>query len=216
LLQTLRELICDYSATRQIVYATHSPQFIDWEAICNGANIIRVYIENYGSMTGALSTATRSKIFGLLSDLNNPHVLGLDASEIFFLSDNIVLVEGQEDVIFYRKIMQQLNIILPCSFYGWGVGGASKMGTISCLLSDLGFSKVVGILDNNMSSHVATLSASFPNYKFFAIPADDVRSKPARQARPAVAGLIDSDGNVSSSHKESISSLFMNINKYMS
>jgi predicted ATPase len=38
----LMTLFLEYSTTRQIIICTHSPYFINWEAIVNGANLIRV------------------------------------------------------------------------------------------------------------------------------------------------------------------------------
>jgi hypothetical protein len=38
------------------------------------------------------------------------------------LDDGVILVEGQEDVVYYRKIVQQLGIDMSGSFAGWGVG----------------------------------------------------------------------------------------------
>ena len=47
-----------------------------------------------------------------LRDFTNPHVLGLNASEVFFLRDRVILVEGQEDVACYRSMASQLKMDL--------------------------------------------------------------------------------------------------------
>jgi len=70
------------------------------------------------------------------------------------------------------------------------------MVKVAAVLNDLGYSKVVGILDANRAGLAADLAAQFPSYHFFAIPADDVRTKKAVPAKSAVAGLLD-DNNIS-------------------
>lgn len=213
--KSMRNLICEYASSRQIIYATHSPQFIDWDAIISGAKIIRVYLDNYSSTFGSITENTRGLLSGLMSDLNNPHVLGLDASEVFFLDDKVILVEGQEDVIFYKKILKQLDIDIKGAFYGWGVGGAHKIRIISSLLKDLGFSKVVGILDKNKEDLIPDLIAEFPKYSFISIPADDVRSKQSRPAKPEIKGLIDSDGNLDDKCRAPTKAIFDQIKDYL-
>ena len=41
----LMALFLEYSKTHQIIVCTHSPYFVNWEAIVNGANLIRVVKE---------------------------------------------------------------------------------------------------------------------------------------------------------------------------
>jgi len=186
----LAALLLDYSRTRQIVLATHSPYFVPLDALPNGATVARVYVENGGSIIAQLSRQTAKRIFGLLRNENNPHIFGLLAQEIFFVDDGIILVEGQEDVVFFNKVQTELGR-LSGTFFGWGVGGADNMERVACLLSELHFQRVVGILDGNRVELSARLQLQFPAYHFFSIPADDVRTKLAIAARPAVAGLLD-------------------------
>jgi predicted ATP-dependent endonuclease of OLD family len=119
----VRDLIVDYSKDRQFLVSTHSPKFISWSSISNGGVIARVI----NSKIHHLADTTRTKIIGLLTDLNNPHVLGLDASEAFFLIDGVLLLEGQEDVLFFPTVLTSLGKEISASIFGWGVGGADKM-----------------------------------------------------------------------------------------
>jgi hypothetical protein len=57
---------------------------------------------------------------GPVENANNPHVFGIDACEVFILDDQVVLVEGQEDVVVYRRIAEQLKREMPREFFGWG------------------------------------------------------------------------------------------------
>lgn len=207
------KLFHKYSADRQIVISTHSPKFIDWPAIVEGASIVRTSNETGSIRLHHLSEDTKAKISGLMRDLNNPHVLGLDAGEVFFLSDKVVLVEGQEDVLFYPKVLADTDTKLSADFYGWGVGGADKMPTIASILNDLGFRKVVGILDNNKADSAKPLSAEFPDYHFVVQPADDIRYKSDRDG----SSLLD-DKNVSvrDEFRKPVSDMFAEIEKYLS
>jgi hypothetical protein len=58
-----------------------------------------------------ISTLSRDNISSLLKDLNNPHLLGINANEVFFLEDNIILVEGQEDIVIFKKISEKLSLL---------------------------------------------------------------------------------------------------------
>lgn len=210
----LANLFADYAKDRQIILATHSPHFINWQWILNGAKIIRVIRESKGITVYQLSSKIIKKIKGLISNLNNPHILGLDAKSIFFLEDNVILVEGQEDVVFYKLFEDKLDISLNGEFFGWGVGGAGNMSIISEMLDSLGFKKVAGILDKNKKETRDRLKKKFPNYKFDIIPTDNVRSKPETPEKDAVEGLVDREGNIKEEYKGKITDIFKEINLF--
>ena len=104
----LATLLADYARNRQIVLATHSPYFADFEHVLNDAEVARVHERGGSSVISQLDRETAELFEGLLRDSHNPHVLGLDAREIFFQSDGVVVVEGQEDVVHYPKILDDL------------------------------------------------------------------------------------------------------------
>ena len=209
-------LFLEYSATRQIVISTHSPFFINWHSISNGGQIARTVRENTGTKIHQLQNVTADKIITLLNNLNNPHILGLDAREIFFLDDNIILVEGQEDVIFLNRILQIKNKNLNGTFYGWGVGGADNTDKVILMLQDLGFKKIAVILDKNMQHKIFPLQQQFPNYKFVSIPTDDIREKIETKSKAAVEGLIDAGGkNINPKYDSAIDALCTDINSYL-
>jgi len=212
----LATLLNQYAKDRQLLIATHSPYFIDFNAIVNGAKIARVHSVNFDSKISKLGDTSVKKIDGFLKNLNNPHILGLDAREVFFLDDGVILVEGQEDVVFYQKIARELELPLKGNFFGWGVGGAHNMDSISQILEDLGFKYVVGILDADKADLVKKLSSEHTNYKYFTIPANDVRTKPALREKPQVDGLVNSDGKLSNEFKQPVIDLFNQINKFLS
>ena len=212
----LLNLLLEYSATRQIVISTHSPFFISWQSISVGGQIARTVKETTGTKIYQLTKPTADKIIPLLNNLNNPHILGLDAREIFFLDDNIILVEGQEDVIFLNRILQIKNQNLNGTFYGWGVGGAANTSKVIEMLKDLGFKKIAVILDKNMGNMIAPLQKQFPEYKFVSIPTDDIREKIETKAKAAVEGLIDVAGKtINPKHENDIDTLCAEINSYL-
>ena len=208
----LAALLLEYAKTRQIVVSTHSPYFIDFESVTNGAKIARVYTKQFDSTIKMLSDESAKRVEGFLKNLNNPHILGLDAREVFFLEDGVILVEGQEDVVFYQRIAGQLSKNPQGTYFGWGVGGADNMEIIAELLRDLGFEQVVGILDDNKKDTLKKLVDAFPEYYFFSIPANDVRSKPAAAAKNEVVGLVDENGIVRPEFKAGLNELFDSIN----
>lgn len=192
----LANLFAEYSKDRQIIVATHSPYFVDLSTLVSGARIARVHLAEDGSRISQLSPETAKALSGLMTDAHNPHVLGLDAREAFFLDECIVLVEGQEDVMHYRRVTEQAGVDLPGHFFGWGVGGASKMKLIATLLHESGFRRVVGLLDSDKEEVAKELLESFPDYRFECIPAKDVRTKDPVKARPEIVGLLDKEGNL--------------------
>ena len=199
----LANLLADYSRDRQIVYATHSPYFVDFNHVLNGAEVARIHRRDGMSLVSQLSGDTAKRLEGLLRNSHNPHLLGIDAREVFFKEDGVVIVEGQEDVVYYPKVLEDLErngrlstdgaSFLEERFFGWGSGGAGNIERIAGLLYDLGFERVAGILDGNKCDVIPSLQAQFPTYIFLSIPADDIRTKPALDSREPIFGLLDED-----------------------
>jgi len=213
----LLDLLLKYSADRQIIISTHSPFFISWYSISHGGQISRTVKATTGTKIYQLKKRTADNLIPLLNNLNNPHILGLDAREIFFLEDNIILVEGQEDVIFFNKILKIKNINLNGTFYGWGVGGATNTDKVIAMLKDLGFKKIAVIFDNNMKDKIEPLQKQFPEYNFVNIPTDNIRDKSETKAKAAVDGLIDVRGKIiKAKYNNEIDKLCADINKYLS
>lgn len=210
----LASILVELSADRQIVIATHSPFFVPFELMASGMKLARVYLSESGSVIGQVEEATLRKLSNLVQDSNNPHVMGLDAREVLFLEDDVILVEGQEDVIGYRRLLSTLGKDVPASFFGWGVGGASKMVVIASLLKDLGIQRVFGILDSDKREVSKELSMMFPSYKFVTIPAPDIRTKPARKATESKEGLLGENGELRPKYEKDMTALFAVLEQY--
>ena len=207
----LMTLFLEYSKTRQIIVCTHSPYFVNWGAIVNGANLIRVVKENVVSECYMVSDECRESFRGILRDLNNQHTLCIESNEAFFLEDSIILVEGQEDVVIYTKIVQTLNLTLKGIFFGWGVGGSAKMSAFLLLFRNLGYKKIVAILDGDMADEAEKLQEDFPEYKIIALKTDDIRDKKTRTIQ-AKAGITDEKGNYKEEYRQYIIDLINEIN----
>lgn len=212
--ERVSELLKKYAATRQILYATHSPQFIAFDALAAGAQVARVHKVNGASTVSHLSAETAQALRKFEDNRNNPHILGLDARKVFFLEDKVVLLEGQEDVIYFKGALSQIDSAIHGNFYGWGVGGAGNMPTIAAMLNDLGFQRVVGVLDNNVGELIDRLRRSFPSYRFLEIPAQDVRTKPAHPPREETIGLLDGEGTLREGCKAGLADLAREANEY--
>lgn len=211
----LLTLILEYSATRQIIISTHSPYFISWVSLENEGRIARTVKEKTGTKIFELQSTTIEDILKFLNDLNNPHTLGLDAREVFFLEDKVVLVEGQEDVILFGKILELKNRKINGEFYGWGVGGADKMVKIVQMLKDFGFKKVVAIFDKKESRLIPDLKTKFPDYFFTNIPTDDIRHK--YDNGKEIEGLINRAGTeINEKYTSQIDVVIDDINKLLS
>ena len=209
-------LISEFSKDRQIIISTHSPYFVDIDSLINGSNLIRVINEGAGTKVFQLSSEGRKIIKKLAQgNLYNPHTFGLDARELFFQEDGIVIVEGQEDVLFFPEIARQLDTEISASFFGWGAGGASNINYICELLENLGFKKVAAILDGDKKMDVSKLKKQFPKYHFSHINADDIRNKKRRPATKAVKGLLDNQRKVKKEYKEDTIQLIQKLNTYM-
>lgn len=211
----LAQLISEYSKDRQIIIATHSPYFIDLNILQNGASIARVHQQNNSTKISQMSNESAKFINKSLNNLYNPHVFGLDAKEVFFLDEKIILVEGQDDVIFYKIILDKLDINFIGDFYGWGIGGADNMDKMAKLLMELGFEKVIGIVDADRAHRISRLIEQFPQYKFHAINANDVRTKEPRNATKQIDGILDENKNIRSEYFDPTKEMFISIKEYL-
>jgi predicted ATPase len=211
----LRQVLSDFARDRQICYATHSPYFISWEDIAAGATIARVMKDESGG--GHIRQANRLTLDSLVKLANNrynPHILGTDANEVFFLSDGVVITEGQEDVVYFKLLSQRLGFDHSWNFFGWGAGGANNVAKIVELLQELGYDRVVGVLDNDKREVAEQLQDQYPTYLFVAIPADDIRTKGAR-ATAYKKGLFDEHTEIRSDYVADTKALLKEVDAYL-
>lgn len=214
--KSLLKLLKRYAADRQIIISTHSPYFVDVASLSSGMRIHRVVSGALGSNIHSLGADTAERVGRFVRNDNNPHIVGLNAREALFSGDRVVLFEGQEDIVFLDRVLDDLGIRLDAAPFGWGVGGADNMSVVARMLSELGFEKVVGILDSDKAAVRDELAALFQNYHFACIPAPDIRTKKAAQAREKKDGLLDDENrHVRAEHKDASIELFTDANEYL-
>lgn len=188
----LAEVVASYASDRQVLIATHSPYFVNLKALADGATIARVATGKDGTIIHQLDAPGRAAIRSLIANnVSNPHIMGLDAREMFFLEDRILLTEGQEDVVLYPTVFAQLGFRMPASLFGWGAGGAGNIKHLCTVFRELGFEKVAAVFDNDKAADCEELQRLFPNYLSEMIPARDVKTKPARSGGGEIEGLLD-------------------------
>ena len=217
----LARLFAEYAKDRQLVIATHSPYFVDTEYILNGAEVARIHKEGNTSLISQLSRPVADRLEGLLKDSHNPHILGLNAREAFFLEDGVIVLEGQDDVVHYPKALDQLEAkgllsgkgpsFLKERFFGWGAGGAHKIERILAVLHDLGFKRVAAVLDKNKHGLIPELRKNFQYYFFESIPADDVLTKKGTCSK----GLFDQEYKIRPEFETEAAKLFGDIDRYL-
>ena len=113
----------------------------------------------------------------LVNNYQYPHIGGINAAESFFLDDNVIVTEGQDDVVGFTNVFKYLGYKPKASFYGWGAGGYTNVGIIVKLLYDLGYKKVFVICDKGTKKEIENIMKTYTNYKFIFIPTDDIRNK---------------------------------------
>ena len=201
---------------RQIIISTHSPYFIDTDSLMNGAGLIRTHKNSEGDIEVYPLQNPIMDIKCLINDLNQPHTFGIEAKEIFFQEDRVIVAEGQEDVVLYSKIANDLKIELQGNFFGWGAGGATKIPQVLSILHQLGYKKVSAIFDGDKRAEYEKAVERFPMYNIIIISQDDVRDKPEIAPKGAKSGLCMRNGTVKEEYKEEICELFDQLNTYFS
>lgn len=173
----LFQLLVECSKDKQIIISTHSPYFADWNLFANQSKILRFRKEEDDINVYELSQKTKDGINKIINDVSNIHTLSLDTNDIFFLQDNVILTEGQDDVVCYPRIFEQYDYKPNASYFGWGAGGANNISIILEMLKDLGYQKVYTIVDNDKREFIENLSKTYESYGFYSILADDVHDK---------------------------------------
>ena len=210
-------ILFKFSADRQIVVSTHSSYFVDLKGLANGGHLARVTTGSEGTIIHEISPTAKNSIIRLSEgNLYNPHVFGLDARELFFQEDQIILTEGQEDVLLFPRVAEQIKATIQGSFFGWGAGGASNIKHLCQILKDLGYKKVAGLFDSDKIEEKNRLISEFPEFFFACIPAKDIRTKPQRKATDEVQGLLDPKLQIRPEYAPEMKALFDKLFKHMS
>ena len=207
------ELLLEASKTKQIIISTHSPYFISWNALKNGGMLYRTYKKENNICVCSLKENDIKFITSSLNNYYNPHIWGIDAKELFFLEDNIIIVEGQEDVIAFNKICDELNIHINAEFFGWGAGGASNIEKILCILQNLGYEKICAIYDGDKKDEFESVCEKFPNYKIVKLWKDDIRDRPKRMIQ-FKEGILDKSFEIKEGTVEKLNNFIKDLSNF--
>lgn len=174
----LLQLIAECAQRRQIIISTHSPYFISWEYLQNGAvlNKVTKHKDNTSEIHTMNSCGEYEKLING-ANWQQPFLMDTVAKEIFF-HDNLLFTEGQEDVGLLKKD-NQLSISI--NLFGYGVRGKDSFKFALQLAKDIGIRKAAVILDGGESeSEIKTdLEKCFSDvgYKIIQWDKEDIRDK---------------------------------------
>lgn len=215
--RALAHLLSEASSTRQVIISTHSPHFVRWQDIEAGAKIVRV--QKRGDVKSQAffisdSTSYSERLSGLLRDWHKPMLLDAVAKELFF-ADNVVFVEGQEDVALLNRFIASEDIHTNFEFFGYGSGGAGNIRTFLGMAKDLGL-EAAAIFDGDKAELAGACRCDFPNFKIEVLPTDDIRDKFKQEivggrcldtAEVVKEGIFDSSGYVKENNTAQLLSL---------
>lgn len=197
--KTLAGIVSRFSADRQFIITTHSPHFINWRDISNGARVYRLTQEEKGIFVGLLREETLDALQGLMNDWQKPNLLDEVSREVFF-ADGVVFFEGQEDVGLVRKFLVERDMPLLSAF-GYGAGGFGNIRHFLRMAKDLGIPSAA-IYDGDHVDEKRLAVEEFPEAFVEAIPTPDIRDKPKRNENGKELkeiekeGLFDRQGNI--------------------
>lgn len=222
--KNLSELLSEYSATIQIIVISHSPYFIHWPDIKNGARVIRLVKRgDKECIVHSLSEKAEylQKLFAFSESWQQPQLLDTVAKEIFF-SVKCLFVEGQEDVGLLKKAARELNIRLDFDLFGYGVGGAGNIQHLCSVARDLGI-QTAALYDGDKRADAAKARQEFGSEILVEVlPTDDIRDKHKKDPSDCSKdlkevekeGLFDKSGNLKKEHEAYLNTLFHRLNSY--
>ncbi len=198
----LAKLLFDHSAERQIIICTHSPEMIEWEYIEGGAKVNRIVKSGNESKIFHLGDPAKYKAIFKSSknDWQKPYIFDMAAKEIFFM-DNILFLEGHEDMALLRRagdLSSSINI------FGYGVGGYQLFEPCLEMAKDLGVEKAAILIDNGdeETKKKRELATRYPNYKVIQWLRRDIRDKKDRKNGKIIKiGYFTEAGELKQKHK---------------
>lgn len=208
----LLEVMAEYAQKRQIILSTHSPYFVSWEYIKNGASLNKVtkYEDKKSEIHTLQPYENYEKLVGG-ANWQQPFLMDVVAKEIFF-SDDFLFVEGQEDVGLLKKeecLGGDVNI------FGYGVRGHGMLKFALQLARDVGVRKAAAILDagEEESKTKASLKEMFPDYKIIQWDKEDIRDKEPHTSEKK-EGYFDAKGVKKNTDSDDFDAKIEEINQY--
>ncbi len=213
--KALYDVLADEARQKQIVIVTHSPYFISWESISNGAKIIRLNKhDDKQCVVSEIKPGVNysSLLDGIIKDWQRPEFLDTVSKEIMF-ANNILFVEGKEDVGLIRKWLKDNEINTKYEIFGYGIGGETNMPFFLNFAKDLGIRKVASLFDKNATKYQQCLK-DYPQYLVTQLPTDDIRDKYKSDGTIKHIGVFDSSGELKDEYSDTFTEIMDNIGKY--
>jgi hypothetical protein len=208
----LAEFISKKAAHRQIVLCTHSPYFVNWSDLSEGATVYRLRQTRYGIEPKRLTGEAIDGLRRLYEDWEKPQLLDPVAREVFF-ADEVVFFEGQEDVGIIRRFTEQEGIPSIATF-GYGVGGAGNVKYFLKMALDLGI-PTCAVFDGSSRREWDDARNMFPNAMIELLPTEDIRDKPPSSGKSGRDGMFRRDGTIKLQHKDYLLGLIAEMRSYL-
>lgn len=176
----LSSLLSNLSKTKQVILCTHSPYFANWNDFINGARFIR--LNKHEDKKCTISSLKNDKdysrfISNNVNEFQKPQLLDIASKEILF-SDQILFVEGQEDVGLIRRWFNEQNLKPSFDTFGYGVGGHRNMRAFLEMAKDLNIEKVGALYDGGTESYTQDKTVYLgPQFSLEQLLTEDIRDK---------------------------------------
>jgi predicted ATP-dependent endonuclease of OLD family len=207
----LAKFLSEKAKERQIVLCTHSPHFLNWKDLAAGAVVYRLRQDRNGIQLNHLSKETIISLSKLSDDWQKPQLLDAVAKEIFF-ADEVVFLEGQEDVSLIGRFIESENIA-PIQLFGYGVGGSKNTVRFLAMATELKI-PCGAIFDGTSKEDYEEASARYTNAEVELLPTPDIRDKPPTAGKSAVQGIFDKNGQIKNEFREYLLAILRELREY--
>ena len=207
----LARLVSDKARDRQIILCTHSPYFLNWKDLAVGAAIYRLRQDRWGVQINRLAEHTISSLHKLSDDWQKPQLLDAVAKEVFF-SDEVLFLEGQEDVSLISRFIDAEGLP-PIQLFGYGVGGSKNVIHFLSMATDLKI-PCGAVFDGTSKDDYEEALRRFPKVRSELLPTSDIRDKPSTDERDEIVGIFDRKGLIKPEFRESLLAMLREFRDY--
>jgi predicted ATP-dependent endonuclease of OLD family len=203
----LTKLLSTEARERQIIIITHSPYFICWEQLANGAKLFKL---NKHDSEGCTIHEWKHDSFQQIIGCDNPlryHLFDITAKEIMF-TDKILFVEGQEDAGILYHYYAEKEIEPSFNIFGYGVNGWGNFHIFLKISKELGIKKIAVLYDKSkendqdpkrggitLDEDLKQNKKQYKDYYFCQLKTEDIRDKKDKDN-----GTFDINGKLKETH----------------
>lgn len=209
--KALSTILRAYTKNKQIVLTTHSPLFINWDDIENGAEVNRLNkIQDKKCTIKALTSAVKTNLLKYTEDWRKPQLLDTVAKEIFF-AEKMVFVEGLEDMSLITRFIKQDGLEPNFELFGYGSGGAANIPTLLQMANDLGL-RAGALFDGKETALIKNASDTYKDSLVLSISTDDIRDKKEKD----IEGMFTESGEIKPDKKDELKGIITTFNSHFS